>query len=85
MIRYDYVNKITNEILKKDHIKNNSTSVISYCWTQCFLNRHPKLYKIKQKSLELEKKLVYDSNMIQNWFEHFQVLRKEYNIFNEDI
>ena len=30
-IRYDYVNKITNEMFKKDHIKNNSVSVVDYC------------------------------------------------------
>ena len=29
-IRYDYVSKITNKMFKKDHIKNNSTSVVDH-------------------------------------------------------
>ena len=65
-IRYDYVSKITNEIFKENHTKNNPTSVVDYCWVQHFLNRHPELYKVKQKLLELEKKLVHDPDMIQN-------------------
>ena len=49
------------------------------------MNRHPELYKAKQKPLELERKLVHDPNMIQNWFERFKVFREKYNVFDEDI
>ena len=63
-IRYDYVSKIANEMFKEDHTKNNPTSVVGHCWVQRFLNRHPELYKAKQKSLELKRKFAHDLDMI---------------------
>ena len=84
-IRYDYVSKVTNDILKEGHIEEGLTSVINDHWTKCFLNRHPKLHKTKQKPLELERKLVHDPDLVQNWFERFQTLREKYEVFNEDI
>ena len=66
MIHYDYVSKVTNDILKEGHTKEGPTFVVSDHWTKHFLNRHSELYKTKQKSLELERKLVHNSDLIQN-------------------
>ena len=60
-------------------------SVVGDHQTKRFLNRHSELHKTKQKSLELERKLVHDSDLVQNWFERFQALREEYEVFDEDI
>ena len=65
-IRYDYVSKIANEILKKNHKGNDSVSTVNQNWTKRFLNRHSELHKTKQKPLELERKLVHNPDIIQN-------------------
>ena len=46
-IRYDYVNKITNKILKKDYIGDDSIFTVDRNWIVRFLNRYLKLYKTK--------------------------------------
>ena len=51
-------------MFKEDYIGNDSTFIVDCNWIVCFLNRHSKLHKTKQKSLELERKLVYDPDII---------------------
>ena len=84
-VRYDQINNITNVILVEDHITTVLVLSIDQHWVRRFLDRHPELYKAKQKLLELERKFIYDSNVILNWFERFQVLRKKYSVQNENI
>ena len=84
-IRYDYINKITNEMFKKDYIGDGPISTVDRNWIVRFLNRHLKLHKTKQKSLELKRKFVHDSDVILNWFERFRVFQKKYTIQNVDI
>ena len=84
-VRYNQISSVTNVILVQDHITTTSVSSIGHHWTQRFLDRHSELYKVKQKSLELERKLVHDSDVILNWFERFQVFREKYSVQNEDI
>ena len=84
-IRYDYVSKVANEMLKEDHKENSPAPTVGQHWAQHFLNRYPELYKAKQKPLELERKLAHDPDLIRNWFERFQALREAYNVFDEDI
>ena len=84
-IRYDQINSITNTILVEDHTNNDSVSSVDHHWIRRFLNRHPELYKVKQKSLELERKFVHDSGVLLDWFERFRQLRERYSVQNEDI
>ena len=65
-VRYDQISSVTNVILVQDHITTTSTSSVDHHWTQCFLDRHPELYKTKQKPLELERKFIHDSDVILN-------------------
>lgn len=84
-IRYDYVSKVANEMLKEDSIGDDCVPTVGRNWAVRFLNRYPELHKAKQKPLELERKLAHDPDMVQNWFERFQALRERYNVFDEDI
>ena len=70
-VRYDQINNITNVILVKDHITTTPALSIDQHWIRRFLDRHPEFHKTKQKFLELERKLVHDSDAILNWFERF--------------
>jgi hypothetical protein len=40
---------------------------------------------MKQKPIELKRKLAYDPAVILNWFERFQALRKQFGVLDEDI
>ena len=84
-VRYDQINNVTNAILLQDHITDTPASSVGSKWARRFLDRHSELYKVKQKSLELERKLVHDSDAILNWFERFQAFKKRYSIQNVDI
>ena len=65
-IRYNQINNVVNVILLQNHTITVSTFSVDLYWTRRFLDRHSKLYKIKQKSLELKQKLVHDSGVILN-------------------
>ena len=72
-------------MFKEDYIGDGSILTVDRNWVVHFLNRHPELHKVKQKSLELERKLAHDSDVILNWFERFRVLREKYAIQDVDI
>jgi hypothetical protein len=40
---------------------------------------------MKQKPIELKRKLAHNPAVIQNWFERFQALRTQYGVLDEDI
>ena len=84
-IRYDQISSLANAILAEDHTNNDSASSVDHHWARRFLNRHPELYKVKQKPLELERKLVHDSGVLLDWFERFRQLRERYSVQNENI
>jgi hypothetical protein len=58
---------------------------VSDHWPRRFLDRYPELYKIKQKLIELKRKLTHDPTVILNWFERFQTLRTQFGVLNKDI
>ena len=44
---YDFINKIVNEMFKKNYKESDSVSIIDQHWIKRFLNRHPELHKTK--------------------------------------
>jgi hypothetical protein len=84
-IRYDQIKRVANAILAEDYTHTGSAPFVGQHWTQRFLQRHPKLYKAKQKPLDLERKLAYDPELLSNWFERFQQLREKYAVQDKDI
>ena len=58
---YNQINKIVNNIFRTN---NNSVLTVDQYWIQYFINRHLKLYKVKQTLLKLKKKFIYNLDMI---------------------
>ena len=84
-IRIDQINSSANVILQEDHFEEDSAPIVGHNWSKRFLERHPELHKVKQKPLELERKLAHDPVVLKNWFERFLQLRERYSIQDEDI
>jgi hypothetical protein len=73
-LRLDHMISTANAILKQDHTSDGEPATMSQTWPYHFLQRHPEVHKIKQKLIELVRKLAYNPIIIQNWFERFQAL-----------
>jgi Tc5 transposase DNA-binding domain len=65
-IRFDQIKRVANAILIKNYTDNRLAPSIGQYWTQRFLKRHPKLYKAKQKPLDLKRKLAYNPDILSN-------------------
>jgi Tc5 transposase DNA-binding domain len=70
-LHLDHLFSTANAILKQDHTSDSEPPTVSQTWPYRFLQRHPEVYKMKQKPIELARKLAYDPVVIQNWFERF--------------
>jgi Tc5 transposase DNA-binding domain len=70
-IRLNQISSVANAILENDHIKNGPAPTVGHHWPRRFLDRHPELRKAKQKSLELERKLAHNPDVILKWFQRF--------------
>jgi Tc5 transposase DNA-binding domain len=84
-VRLDQISNIANAILKEDCLEDDSPPTVGQHWPQRFLELYPGLHKVKQKPLELERKLAHDPAVILGWFERFQALREKFGVQNEDI
>ncbi|ERF69424.1 hypothetical protein EPUS_09427 [Endocarpon pusillum Z07020] len=84
-LRLDQLRSTANSILKQDYTGEDSPPIVSDHWTQRFLERYPGLCKMKQKPLELERKLAHDPRVFSNWFRRFHQLRTKYGVADEDI
>jgi Tc5 transposase DNA-binding domain len=60
-----------NLILKQDYTGGGEHPVVSEHWSHCFLLWHPELHKMKQKPIELARKIAYNPELISNWFSWF--------------
>jgi Tc5 transposase DNA-binding domain len=67
-IRQEQLVSTANSILKQDYIGGGESPVVGEHWSYRFLHRHPELYKMKQKPIELERKIAHDPVLIRDWF-----------------
>jgi Tc5 transposase DNA-binding domain len=77
-VRYDQISRVANA-------NSDPASSVGQHWARRFLSRHPELYRVKQKPLELERKLAYNPEVLSNWFERTRQLQKKYAVQTEDI
>ena len=75
-----------NSILKRSYDDSSTPySVVSNRWTLRFLQRHPKYIMKKKKSLSILRKLMYNEEDIQTYFERIQEIKIKYDILEDDI
>jgi hypothetical protein len=84
-IRQEQLVGTANSILKQDHRGGGEPPVVGEHWSHRFLLRHPELHKMKQKPIELARKIAHDPVLIGNWFNRFQALVDEFGVAKEDI
>jgi hypothetical protein len=84
-VRLDQLSNTANAILKHDYIGDGEPNAVSEQWSRRFLDRHPELHKMKQKPIELARKLAHDPAVLLNWFKRFEALRTQFGVCNEDI
>ena len=63
--RLDHLLSTANAILKQDHIGDGEPAIVSQPWAYRFLQRHPELHKMRQKPIELVRKLIQAKNAVQ--------------------
>jgi Tc5 transposase DNA-binding domain len=74
-----------NSILKQDYIGDGEPPVVSVEWPRRFIERQPDLHKMRQKPIELVRKLAHDPEVILGWFQRFQALCIQFGVYDEDI
>ena len=56
-VRLDQLSNMAHAILKQDYLEDGSLPTVDLHWPQRFLGRHAEFRQVKQKPLELERKL----------------------------
>ena len=54
-------------------------------WLKRWLERHPEYRTRRRKSLDIERLLAQDKNVIQEWFSRYQAAIDQYGIQPEDL
>jgi DDE superfamily endonuclease/Tc5 transposase DNA-binding domain len=84
-LRLDQLSNAANSILKQDYTGDGEPPVVSAEWPRRFIERQPDLHKMRQKPIELVRKLAHDPEVILSWFQRFQALCTQFGVCNEDI
>ena len=79
--RVKQVRSITKELL----IKKNDNKLVKVNWSQKFLKRHSQIKTVYISSLDKERAMTQNHDILADWFNLFQSLKKEHEIKIEDI
>ncbi len=77
--------KQVRSIAKELLIKKNDDKSVEVNWSQKFLKRHSKIKTVYISSLDKERAMTQNHNILADWFNLFQSLKKEHEIKIEDI
>jgi hypothetical protein len=73
-LRLDLLCSVAIRTLKKRGVKE---LYVSKHWAKRFVKRHPDLHTIKLKFLDQSRKMMHKKELLQEWFDLFQMLREE--------
>ncbi len=79
--RVKQVRSIAKELL----IKKNDDKSVEINWSQKFLKRHPQIKTAYVPSLDKERAMTQNFDILADWFNLFQSLKEEHEIEIEDI
>jgi Tc5 transposase DNA-binding domain len=68
-LRLDQLSNAANSILKQDYTGDGEPLIVSVEWPRRFIERQPDLHKMRQKPIELVRKLAHDPEVILSWFQ----------------
>jgi hypothetical protein len=79
--RVEQVRSIAKELL----IKKGDDKPVGVNWPQKFVKRHPQIKTVYIPPLDKERAMTQDHDILADWFNLFQSLKKEHEIEIEDI
>jgi Tc5 transposase DNA-binding domain len=84
-VRQEQIISTANSILREDYIGDGISPVVGERWSHRFFQRYSELRKMKQKPIELDRKIAHDPELIADWFKRFKALQDEFGVIKEDI
>ncbi len=83
---FSIIEQCIYSFLKASHSdSDNPLSSPDEYWARRFLENYSEFHKIRQKSIELNRKTAHSPEDLQDWFERFKKIVDEYDIQAEDI
>jgi hypothetical protein len=84
-VRLSLVARSANELLAKNYNGSGAVPTVSEMWPIRFRERWPKYFKVRQKTIDINRKRAHDPEDIERWYEMFRQACRDYGISEEHI